>query len=142
MADVTDLIGSWQSGGDAEFDALFTMLYRELQGLARRQVASGKRGETLRPTALVHEAYLRLAQGQHPQLKDRAHFMALAARVMRNVLVDKAREKNREKRGGDMQQVTLDERIAGDATITADVLAIDAALDRLAQLDARMADVA
>src|SRR5690606_2081539 len=140
--DVTRLFVSWREApGGADFDALFTLLYRELRALAHRQ--AGKRpGDTLRTTALVHEAYLRLVDGDRVGVHDRAHFLALVARVMRNVMVDRAREKGRQKRGGDLRRVELDDDLAGDMPAAADGLAVDDALARLAALDARQAEVA
>ena len=140
--DITRLFVSWrEGGGGADFDALFRMLYRELRVLAHRQ--AGKRpGDTLRTTALVHEAYLRLVDGDRIGVHDRAHFLALVARVMRNVMVDRARGKGRQKRGGDLRRVELDDGVAGDMPGAADVLAVDDALARLAALDARQAEVA
>lgn len=143
QGDITRLFVSWRHGSDggADFDALFAALYRELRGLAHRQ---GRRqaGETLRTTALVHEAYLRLIDGDRIDVQDRAHFMALAARVMRSVLVDRAREKGRHKRGGELQRVGLEDDLDSGAPAAADVLAVDDALARLAALDARQAEVA
>lgn len=140
--EVTKLFLSWNGGSSADYDALFAVLYRELHSLAQRQVSRARPGETLRATALVNEAYLRLIDGNQLGLNDRGHFMALAARVMRNILVDKARERGRAKRGGDVEKVELDEGLVGGGAAPADVLAVDAALSRLAQLDERQAEVA
>ncbi len=139
--DITQLFVSWRHGEATGFDALFAALYRELHALAHRQVR-GRAGDTLRTTALVHEAYLRLVDRDRVGVRDRLHFLALVARVMRNVLVDRAREKGRRKRGGDLQRVELDDDLAGDAPGAADVLAVDDALRRLAALDERQAEVA
>lgn len=140
--DVTELFASWRRGDEAAFDALFSALYDELRLLAHRQAVREQPGDTLRTTALVNEAYLRLVDGKGLAIGDRGHFLALAARVMRNVLVDKARERGRQKRGGDLRRVELDDELAGNAPGAADVLAVDAALERLGRLDARQAEVA
>ena len=140
--DVTGLFVSWRHGDEAAFDALFAALYGELRVLAHRQAVREQPGDTLRTTALVHEAYLRLVDGQRLAIGDRGHFLALAARVMRNVLVDRARERGRHKRGGELRRVELDEEMAGSSPAASDVLAVDAALERLGRLDARQAEVA
>jgi len=139
---ITELFVSWRAGDEAAFNALFTALYGELRVMAHRQAVRGQSGDTLRTTALVHEAYLRLVDGKQLAINDRGHFLALAARVMRNVLVDKARERGRDKRGGDLRRVELDDDLAVGEPAASDVLAVDAALERLAQLDSRQAEVA
>lgn len=140
--DVTSLFVSWRHGDAAAFDALFSALYGELRVLAHRQAMREQRDDTLRTTALVNEAYLRLVDGERLAVGDRGHFLALAARVMRNVLVDRARERGRQKRGGELRRVELDDELAGTSPAASDVLAVDAALERLARLDARQAEVA
>lgn len=122
-------------------DDLFAVVYDELRRIARQQLAVETAGHTLSPTALVHEAYLRLA-GQSPgRWSDRAHFLAVAAQAMRRVLVDHARRHRAAKRGGGVRRLTLDE-----ATIAVEqqadlLLALDAALDRLGALEARLCRV-
>lgn len=140
--DITRLFVSWRHGAGADFDVLFATLYRELRTLAHRQVARARSSDTLHTTALVHEAYLRLIDREQVGIQDRTHFLALVARVMRNVLVDRARERGRQKRGGDRQRVELDEHLAAGIPGAADVLAVDNALARLAALDVRQAEVA
>ena len=140
--DVTQLFVSWRNGDAQAFDALFAALYSDLRMLAHRQASQERESGSLRTTALVHEAYLRLVQSERIGINDRSHFFALAARIMRNVLVDKSRERGRHKRGGDMHRVELDEHFADGAAGAPDVLAVDSALSRLAQLDARQAEVA
>lgn len=122
----------------AGFDALFARVYDELHRIAHLQVA--KRGGTVTTTALVHEAYLRLAQGREAEWQDRAHFFALAARAMRFILVDRARARVARKRGG-VHLVTLDDAVAGDPSRPEDVIAIHEALDHLAQVSDRLARV-
>ena len=139
---VTGLFESWRHGEEGGVDALCAALYGELRVLAHRQAVREQPGDTLRTTALVHGAYLRLVDGQRLAIGDRGHFLALAARVMRNVLVDRARERGRHKRGGELRRVELDDEMAGSSPAASDVLAVDAALERLGRLDARQAEVA
>lgn len=139
--DVTELLAAARAGDSSAAERLFAAVYADLKRIARRQL--GGAGETLSPTALVHEAYLRLARpgalGQH----DRTHFFAVAARAMRQILVDHARRKAADKRGGGIAAGELDEgRIAaGGETAAEDLLALDAALARLAAADERLARV-
>lgn len=140
--DVTGVFLSWRQGDEAALGPLFSMLYAELRTLAHRQLSHSGGGGDLRTTALVHEAFLRLVDSRQLGVNDRGHFLALCARVMRNILVDKAREYGRQKRGGDMQKVELDEGLASSSPSALDVLAVDAALERLTRLDARQAEVA
>lgn len=116
------------------------LVYAELRRLAARRLGLERTGHTLQPTALVHETYLRLVQAE-VSVNDRAHFFALAARIMRRVLVDHARARNSDKRGGGAAQITLtDGSIAADPK-GMDLLALDEALSRLEELDPRMAKV-
>lgn len=140
--EVTGLFLSWRHGDEDALGPLFTMLYVELRAIAHRQLPRSPGSDELRTTALVHEAFLRLVDGRQFGINDRGHFLALCARVMRNILVDKAREHGRQKRGGELQQVELDDALAADAPNAIDVLAVDAALERLARLDVRQAEVA
>lgn len=110
-------------------------LYAQLRQVAQRVMNREAAGNTLQATALVHEAYLRLAGSEHLDLSQRPQAIALVARVMRQVLVDHAREKHAEKRGGDVLRVTLEERSAGSYGMDFDMIALDAALQRLAELD-------
>jgi RNA polymerase sigma factor (TIGR02999 family) len=126
--------------GDADaLGDIMAVLYAELRALAARRMRAEARSHTLQPTALVHEAYLRLMRG--PEIiNDRQHFFALAARAMRHVLVDHARQKRSDKRGGDWRRVTLD-GVPGLDAADVDLLALDEALTRLAALDERAARV-
>lgn len=121
-------------------DDLLPALYDELRALAAREMRREATGHTLQPTALVHEAYLRLVGGAPATWESRAHFLNLAAQVMRRILVEHARGRGRHKRGGDRLRVTLDEQFAAGDT-QADLTDIDEALERLASLDARKAKV-
>ena len=113
------------------------IVYPQLRAIAQRQLTHESDGHTLQPTALVHEAYLRLIDADI-EWEDRKHFFAVAARAMRRVLVDHARARRREKRGGDAVFVTLDDQLAIDHA-GVDLIALDEALDRLAEVDERKA---
>jgi RNA polymerase sigma factor (TIGR02999 family) len=135
---VTRLLQEWRTGDDGSFDRLMEVVYPELHSIARRQLSGERDDHTLQATALVHEAYLRLV-GVEIEWTDRRHFYAVAARAMRRVLVDHARGRAREKRGGDYRIVTLDPEHAPDADEPLDLLALDDALSRLAAIDERKA---
>ncbi len=134
--DVTELLAAWNAGDPDAAARLMPHLYHELRSIARGQFRRERRGHTLQPTALVHEAYVRLIEQSGLRFESRAHFVGLAARVMRRVLVDHAREHAAEKRGGKAQKVTLVE--AGSAAgPDVELLALDGALDELAEVDPR-----
>jgi RNA polymerase sigma-70 factor, ECF subfamily len=116
-------------------------LYKELHNLAVRKMRFERVNHTLQPTALVNEAYLRLAQVSNPVWQDRPRFLAVAARVMRHILVDHARSHGAGKRGAGAFMVTFDENLISAKDQTADVLAVDGALIRLAEFDARQAEI-
>lgn len=132
--DVTTLLRDWRQGDLAARDRLVALLYPELRALADRQLRGERANHTLQPTALVNEAYLRLSGLDRMDFQDRGHFVRMAARVMREVLVDHARRRQAVKRDGG-QRVTLTglQLVAEDADV--DALALDAALQRLEQLD-------
>lgn len=132
---VTELLKNWQEGDRAALDQITEQLYAQLRAIAGSQLAGERSGHTLRPTALVHEAYLKMQGRPIQEVVDRKHFLAIASRVMRCVLVDHARGRNRAKRDGG-QQVTLEE-FAAVATPSCGVIEIDTALAKLEQLDAR-----
>lgn len=136
---VTHLLASWRAGDERARDQLIPVLYDELHRLAERSLRGERPNHTLQATALVHEAYLRLVGADVPW-EDRAHFLAVAARVMRRILVDYARSRGRHKRGGDFARVTLDESLATPDRAP-DILALDEALERLAAHDGRKARV-
>jgi RNA polymerase sigma-70 factor, ECF subfamily len=137
---LTSLFARLRSGdGDALGD-IITVLYSELHALAARRMRAEARSHTLQPTALVNEAYLRLMNGGPGVINDRTHFFALAARAMRHVLVDYARQRRSAKRGGDWQRVTL-ELAPGRRAVDVDLLALDEALTELSTLDERAAKV-
>jgi RNA polymerase sigma factor (TIGR02999 family) len=135
---VTDLLQAWVSGDQAALDALLPLVYADLRRQARRYMRAQPAGHTLQTTALVHEAYLRLVGQSSMEWKGRAHFFGVASKAMRSILVDHARARNAAKRGGSARAITLDDAggIAGPQA-SVDVLALDQALGRLAELDSR-----
>jgi RNA polymerase sigma factor (TIGR02999 family) len=135
--EVSRLLDAWRAGDDAALDRLMPLVYDELHLLAHRQLRAEQPGHTLQTTALLHEAYLRLVGAEVPW-SGRVHFFAVAARAMRRVLVDHARGARREKRGGGVTPVTLDEGLVSPGGRT-DMLELDDALERLADLDERKA---
>lgn len=140
-AEITQWLDAARDGDRSALDRVLGVLYQELHAMARRQLA-GQHGQTLDPTALVHEAYLKLIGGHAAQFDDRAHFFAYAATAMRSVVVDYARQRMAQKRGGDLHRVTdLPEDIEGGLRMDEDMLGLDAALTRLAAVDARLAQV-
>ena len=144
--EVTQLLRAWSEGDEGALDRLMPVVYDELYRLARHYMAVERPGHTLQATALVNEAYLRLAKSE-PDFKGRTHFFAIAARVMRRILVDWARSRGAGKRGGDVPMVELDQNAAfeeGGAArgkSTEDLIAIDDALTTLAKLDARKSGI-
>jgi RNA polymerase sigma factor (TIGR02999 family) len=138
VADITEILSAWGRGDPRAFDRLFPAVYAELRELARRQARHG-RGETLGTTALVHEAYLKLVDQTHATFENRAHFFAVAAKVMRRLVVDHARERGAQKRGGDARLVTFDDEALAAEGRSVDLLALDEALGRLEGCDPRLA---
>lgn len=139
--DITGLLVAWRAGDRAAFDQLFPLVYDELRRIAHRQLGGERPGHTLGTTALVHEAYLKLVDQTRAQLTDRAHFFAIAARAMRRILVDYARRHRAAKRGGAQAPVSLDDSMLL-ADLRADtIVALDEALTRLSELDARLSQV-
>lgn len=137
-AGVTGLINAWQGGDDAALEQLLPFVYEELQHLARRQMRGESAGHTLQATALVNEAFIRLADIKI-DYADRSHFLAMASRTMRRVLVDYARRKKSGKRGGNAVDLTLDEQVVGSPEQPLAVLELDLALTKLTEVDERLA---
>jgi RNA polymerase sigma factor (TIGR02999 family) len=134
---VSVLLHKWRDGDRAALDELVPLVYDELRRIARRYMRRERPGQTLQTTALVNEAYLRLA-GSHPVAwQDRAHFYAVAAQVMRRLLVDRARARRYARRGGGGLRVTLDEEAAVAPGPDVELLALDVALAKLSELDER-----
>ena len=139
---ITLLLKELSSGRKDAGDRLIPLIYVELRKMAARYMSGERPGHTLQPTALVHEAYLKLVNQASADWKNRAHFFAVAAQVMRHILVDHARELRALKRGGaDNRPVTLDEGLAYIDEESAPLLALDEALDRLAALDPRQSRI-
>jgi RNA polymerase sigma factor (TIGR02999 family) len=138
---VTDLLVDWRAGNAEALERLVPLIYDELRRVARAQLRHEQRGHSLQATALVHEVYFRLVKVRQMTIEGRAHFLALAARLMRQILVDHARRKRSAKRGGDVPLVTLDEAtgVAGPSGV--DILALDRALDEMGEFDARQRDL-
>ncbi len=132
---VTELLLRWRSGDQEALDALVPLVYDELRRLAHHYLRQERSDHILQSTALVHEAYLRLA-GQHPpEWQNRAHFFGIAARIMRQILVEHARGRDAAKRGGQACRLTLDAAIALPTQLDVDVVELDKALTGLAELD-------
>jgi RNA polymerase sigma factor (TIGR02999 family) len=140
-ADITGWLDAARGGDRRALDQVLSTLYNELHAMARRQLA-GQHGRTLDATALVHEAYLKVIGRTSAQFDDRAHFFAYAATAMRSVVVDYARQRMAQKRGGDLHRVTdLPEDLAGGMRLDEEMLGLDTALNRLADVDPRLARV-
>ena len=134
-SDVTRLLGDLRSGHREALDALLPLVYTEMRGIAARALKGERGNHTLQPTALVHEAYLRMVGGENVPWQNRAHFLGCAARVMRNILVDHARAHRAEKRGGGGHKVTLTDALGLAEPRDVDLVALDDALHALAELD-------
>lgn len=140
-ADITQWLDAARDGDRAALDRVLGTLYHELHAMARRQLA-GQYGQTLDATALVHEAYLKLIGRRDVQFDDRAHFFAYAASAMRSVVVDYARQRLAQKRGGDLHRVTeLPDDVEGGLRLDEDMLGLDTALTKLAAVDVKLAQV-
>ena len=138
---VTALLIGW-SGGDKEaLDRLLPIVYDELRRQAARYLRRERVGHTLQTTALIHEAYIRLVDQRHVKWQNRAHFFGIAAQLMRRILVDHARSKKRAKRGGSDVRVSLTDATLVTKSNQLDVVALDAALERLAEMDQQQAKI-
>lgn len=138
---ITALLRAWRAGDQLALEQLLPLVERELYRLAEHHMRGEKAGHTLQTTALINEAYLRLANQQGLEWKDRTHFFAAVSQVMRHVLVDYARRHGRDKRGGGALQVPLNEVAVMSIERSAELIALDEALEQLAMLDARQARV-
>ena len=139
--DVTALLIEWRDGDAGAVERLLPLVHAELRRLAKRHMAGERRDHVLQATALVNEVYLRLVDIRRVQWQDRAHFFAIAARLMRRVLVDFARAQKNQKRGGALQRVTLDQDLAVATDAPVDLIAIDDALQALSETYERKAQV-
>jgi len=139
--DVTGLLKAWSAGDSRALDQLTPVVYRELHRRAHWHMARERSGQTLQTTALVNETYLRLVDLQEVAWRDRAHFFALASRLIRRVLIDAARARGSLKRGGGVDETTFDEMIVVAGQPRGDLLALDEALTALAAFDPRKGEV-
>jgi RNA polymerase sigma factor (TIGR02999 family) len=137
---VTALLHQWRGGNRDALDELMPLVYEQMHRLAQRCLYAEGREHTLRATELVHEAYMRLI-GADVGWQNRAHFYAIAARVLRRILVEHARTRGRQKRGGGLEEVSLEDAIIVGPEANATVLALDEALERLSKLDERKSEV-
>jgi RNA polymerase sigma-70 factor, ECF subfamily len=140
-AEITQLLQKWGTGDERALDTLMPLVYEELREAARRCMAHQPPDHTLQTTALVNEAYLRLVNFREVSWRDRAHFFAVCAKLMRRILIDFARSRHYEKRGGGARRVSLDEALVVSPQAPAALLALDDALTKLAALDPRKSQV-
>jgi RNA polymerase sigma-70 factor (ECF subfamily) len=140
-AELTRLLVAWSNGDASSLEKLSVVVYDELRGIARKYMRDERAAHTLQTTALVNEAFLRVIDWKNVDWKNRAHFFAVAAQMMRRVLVDYARARRNLKRGGEWKQVTLAEAQFVPAKLPADIVAIDDALRTLEQIDRRKSQV-
>lgn len=139
--DITRLLQEWSDGSDDAFDRLIPLVYDDLNRIARRQLKNEREGHTLCTQALVHESYINLVGRPGDSWRNRSQFFAVASKAMRRILIDQARRRRAERRGGDAQPVTWTDRIGAEERDLDELLAIDETLTRLADLSPRMARV-
>jgi RNA polymerase sigma-70 factor (ECF subfamily) len=139
--EVTRLLEAWNNGRQEALDELMPLVYQELRRMARQYMNSQPSGHTLQTTALIHEAYLKLADNCGKNWQNRAHFFAVAAQAMRHILVDHARSHKADKRGGETQFVSLEDVAVISTERAAEVVALDEALQNLSDLDERKARI-
>lgn len=139
---ITQILHELRNGGDESLNELLPLVYDELRRLANSYLSRERSNHTLQPTALVHEAYLRLIGQNEVEWQNRAHFFGVSARVMREILIEYARGRNRQKRGGEFKtQIALDDAVSFSNQKELDVLAVDEALTKLEKLDERQARI-
>ncbi len=138
---VTQLLVRWRGGDREALDSLLPLVYDELRRIARHYLQGERPGHTLQSTALVNEAYVRMVAQDFPQWQNRAHFFAVAAQLMRQILVDHARSHRASKRGGNVYKVTLDEAEGQPLAADVDIVALDDALKELAEMDPQQSKV-
>ena len=138
---VTELLHAWGRGDSAAGDELFAAVYDELHTLAARRMRLERAGNTLQASALVNEVYVRLIDGRNVAWQDRAHFFAIAAQIMRRILVDAARRKGYAKHGGSAQRASFEETLAAAPQLSGELVALDDALRALAEFDDRKSKV-
>jgi RNA polymerase sigma factor (TIGR02999 family) len=138
---VTSLLQAWSLGDDQALHQLIPLVYDELHRVARRYMSAERGSHTLQTTALIHEVYVRLVDVPSASVRNRAHFFAICARLMRNVLVDFARSRGYQKRGGGAVHIALSESLYVSSSPDPNLVALDEALEQLAALDRRKSDV-
>jgi len=138
---ITQLLVAWSDGDRAALDELVPLVHSELRRIARNYMRGERKGHTLQTTALINEAYLRLVDQKHVRWQNRAHFMAIASELMRRILVDYARRRQYQKRGGGAIQVTLSDAAEVSNQRSPDLVALDEALTSLAEIDPRRSRV-
>ena len=138
---VSQLLMNWSEGDKAALDQLIPLVHAELRRLAKRYMGRQNPGHTLQTSALINEAYLRLVDQQSVQWQDRAHFFAVSAQIMRNILIDHARKYQYAKRGGGARKVSLDESAVMPEQRAAELVVLDDALDKLATVDPRKSQI-
>jgi RNA polymerase sigma-70 factor (ECF subfamily) len=141
IGDITQLLMQWRAGDESALERLTPLVYDELKRLARQCMRRERVGHTLQTTALVNEAYLRMVNSSRVEWHDRAHFFAIAAQLMRRVLVDEARKRNKQKRGGEFTRIALDDPLLTAHQREIDLIALDEALERLAEFSPRKSRV-
>lgn len=139
--EVTRLLQAWGSGDNEALEKLVPLVYDQLRRAARRYMARERHGHTLQTTALIHETYLRLVDVRHVKWQDRAHFLAICAHLMRRILIDFARSRGYQKRGGAALHVTFDQAVIATAQPDFELTALDEALNRLSNTDPRKGEV-
>jgi RNA polymerase sigma factor (TIGR02999 family) len=139
-ANVTELLAELRSGNREAFDQILPLVYNELRRVARRELAV-RPNDSLSTTALVHELYLKFARAERADWRNRAHFLSVASVAMRHILVDRARRRAAEKRGGPQRHVTLDDNVAASGGQADSLLELHEALEHLARIDERLARV-
>ena len=139
--EITAWLTDWSNGDRSALEKLTPLVHRELHRLAQAYMRGERAGHALQTTALVNEAYVRLIEAERRDFQNRAHFYAVAAKLMRHILVDFARSRDRIKRGGALEQVSLDEALTITAGHTAELLDLDEALTALSKLDARQSQI-
>lgn len=138
---VAALLSEWGKGDTSALEQLMPLVYDELRRMARQHLRRQPAGHTFQTADLIHEAYLKLSKQVEPEWNDRAHFFAVASRAMRHILVDYARSRQSQKRGGWQERVTLSEEFSSTASRAGELLALDDALNALAKLDERKARI-
>ena len=141
QANVTELLHAWSDGHPAAIDKLIPLIYDEIRRIAEHYLRRERPNHTLQPTALVHEAYLRLVDQKQTGWKNRAYFFGAAAQIMRRILVDHARQHRAAKRGGAERMVTLNEDVAFAEQRDVNLLALDDALKKLAEMDQQKSQI-